>query len=316
MVINLQYEEGFIDGLVLSANKSQLKLKNYIKTFTATSGSNNIYLNWIYNASVTDLQKVVIIRTTGDYLNNILQSTNNATKVYEGNGTSFVDSSGLTNGMTYYYRMFVYSTNSSIIGRKKDEISIVASVIAVIISVDNPETINILRNRTLTMPSTVVAHYSDNHMDNVAVTWNPTIISTANLGIYNAIGTVIGYDGNCTLTVSITAITNPENPSRAKTVYTEWCNSHSNAYMNYITIYSTDLNEDVTYYVLGDSPNGKMNFALNDIGNGRFTVTTSIDGQLDIQYLRNNQDGTYTWISSSGVVATAGVPVTVNNQLI
>ena len=61
-----------------------------------------------------------------------------------------------------------------------------------IVSLDNPMAITVYVGDTVTMPSTVVAHYADGHTANVAVTWNPNSISTSTAGEYTSTGTVSG----------------------------------------------------------------------------------------------------------------------------
>lgn len=120
------YDEGLIDGYMVGYSKNVPI--DYIKSFTATEGMNNITLNWTYNSACKDFSKVVIVRTINNYATDILQTTNNAVRIYDGSSNSFVDSVGLVNGTTYYYRIFVFNTNGDIVGNVKDEINCVAKI--------------------------------------------------------------------------------------------------------------------------------------------------------------------------------------------
>ena len=74
---------------------------------------------------------------------------------------------------------------------------------ATIVSLVNPAPITVAVGDTVIMPSTVVANMSDSTTKNVPVTWNPAEIDTTTVGIKTAIGTVEGYDGNVTFTVTV-----------------------------------------------------------------------------------------------------------------
>ncbi len=70
-----------------------------VSSFTATPGDSQISLSWTNPGG--DFTGVRILRKTGSYP----ADYNDGTMIYDSNGTSYVDT-GLTNGITYYYRAF------------------------------------------------------------------------------------------------------------------------------------------------------------------------------------------------------------------
>ncbi|OGZ35096.1 MAG: hypothetical protein A2174_00420 [Candidatus Portnoybacteria bacterium RBG_13_41_18] len=71
-----------------------------ISGFTATPGDKQITLGWI-NPTNPDFAAVKILRKTGSYPVDI----NDGVSIFDSNGTSYIDT-GLTNGITYYYKAF------------------------------------------------------------------------------------------------------------------------------------------------------------------------------------------------------------------
>lgn len=71
-----------------------------VSGFTATGADSQISLSWT-NPSSADFTGVKILRKTGSYPAN----SDDGTVVYDSNGASYVDT-GLTNGITYYYKAF------------------------------------------------------------------------------------------------------------------------------------------------------------------------------------------------------------------
>ena len=72
-----------------------------------------------------------------------------------------------------------------------------------IVSLVDPAPITVTVGDPVTMPITVIANLSDNTTKDVPVTWNPAAIDTTTAGTKTATGTVDGYDGNVTLTVTV-----------------------------------------------------------------------------------------------------------------
>jgi len=73
-----------------------------VSGLTAEADDSAIYLSWV-NPNDADFAGVKILRKTGSYPTYILDGT----EVYDGVGTSFLDT-GLTNGTVYYYTAFAY----------------------------------------------------------------------------------------------------------------------------------------------------------------------------------------------------------------
>lgn len=73
-------------------------------SFTATAGDTTILLSWT-NPGDADLAGIKILRKTGSYP----ASNSDGTVVFNGSGTSFVDT-GLTNATQYYYGAYAFDT--------------------------------------------------------------------------------------------------------------------------------------------------------------------------------------------------------------
>lgn len=78
-----------------------------ITSFTATSGSSNVILNWV-NPTDTDFIGLKILRQTTTYPTSITDGV----VVYAGANTSYTDTT-ITNGTTYYYRAFSYDWDNN-----------------------------------------------------------------------------------------------------------------------------------------------------------------------------------------------------------
>ncbi len=74
-----------------------------VTSFTATPGDQEIGLTWT-NPTDLDFAGVKILRKEVTAPTSITDGT----LVYDGAGTGFTDSTGLTNGITYYYKAFAY----------------------------------------------------------------------------------------------------------------------------------------------------------------------------------------------------------------
>jgi hypothetical protein len=73
------------------------------QNLTAHAGNGQVTLSWSVPAN-----KVVLVRQTG----HSPTSANDGVQVYRGNQTPFVDT-GLTNGRTYFYKLFTYTVSSN-----------------------------------------------------------------------------------------------------------------------------------------------------------------------------------------------------------
>ena len=73
----------------------------------------------------------------------------------------------------------------------------------VIESLETPTTVEVFVGETVTLPETVTATMNDETTKEVAVTWNPTTIDTSTAGTKTATGTVDGFDGEVTFTVTV-----------------------------------------------------------------------------------------------------------------
>ena len=78
-----------------------------------------------------------------------------------------------------------------------------------IVSLVDPAPITVTVGDPVTMPSTVVANMSDGTTKDVPVTWNPAAIDTTTAGTKTAAGTVEGFNGNVTFTVTVEEAAEP-----------------------------------------------------------------------------------------------------------
>jgi hypothetical protein len=156
----------------------------------------NVHNDWVYFSNKDDSAKLYKIRGDGQ---NKVKLTEDSLHVSDKN-----------EGIINIFSDWIYYKNSSDANKlyriKADgTLRDIFGYDTVIKSIDNIS-ITVPQNRSYSLPSKIAATMSDGSYHDVAVVWDSNTIDTSKTGIYTFYGTVAGYSGKITLTLTVAAI--------------------------------------------------------------------------------------------------------------